>query len=59
MTEALQGWHPDPFGRHEVRYFSAGRATYLVRDGRVEGSDPVEDIPPRPELGAKRIPART
>ena len=48
MTEELQGWHPDPFGRHEWRYFSAGRATFLVRDGRVEGSDPVEDIPPQP-----------
>ena len=47
MTEELQGWHPDPFGRHEWRYFSAGRATFLVRDGRVEGSDPVEDIPPQ------------
>jgi hypothetical protein len=32
----LQGWHPDPFGLHEMRYFSAGRPTKLVRDGRVE-----------------------
>ena len=29
----LHGWHPDPFGRHEARYFSAGRPTELVRDG--------------------------
>lgn len=48
MTEELQGWHPDPYGRHEWRYFSAGRATFLVRDGRVEGSDPVEQIPQQP-----------
>ena len=48
MTEELQGWHPDPYGRHESRYFSAGRATFLVRDGYVEGSDPVEQIPPQP-----------
>ena len=45
MSDAPQGWHPDPFGRHEWRYFSAGSATYLVRDGYIEGSDPVEDIP--------------
>ena len=48
MTEELQGWHPDPYGRHESRYFSAGRPTFLVRDGYVEGSDPVEQIPPLP-----------
>jgi hypothetical protein len=45
VSDAPQGWHPDPFGRHESRYFSAGRPTFLVRDGYVEGSDPVEDIP--------------
>ena len=40
----LQGWHPDPFGLHEVRYFSAGRPTKLVRDGRVDTYDePPED----------------
>jgi hypothetical protein len=47
VTEELQGWQPDPFGRHQSRYFSAGRPTYLVRDGQVEGSDPVEQIPPQ------------
>ena len=47
MTEEQQGWQPDPFGRHQSRYFSAGRPTYLVRDGHVEGSDPVEQIPPQ------------
>jgi hypothetical protein len=46
VTEEQQGWQPDPFGRHQSRYFSAGRPTYLVRDGNVEGSDPVEQIPP-------------
>ena len=35
----LQGWHADPFGLHEIRYFSAGRPTKLVRDGRVEAYD--------------------
>ena len=35
----LQGWHADPFGRHEERYFSAGQPTSLVRDGSTEGHD--------------------
>ena len=35
----LQGSHADPFGLHEIRYFSAGRPTKLVRDGRVEAYD--------------------
>jgi hypothetical protein len=47
MTDELQGWQPDPFGRHQSRYFSAGKPTYLVRDGYVEGSDPVDQIPPQ------------
>jgi hypothetical protein len=32
----LQGWSADPFQLHEERYFSAGRPTKLVRDGKVE-----------------------
>jgi hypothetical protein len=35
----LQGWFADPFERHEQRYFSAGRATKLVRDGSAESYD--------------------
>jgi hypothetical protein len=35
----LQGWYADPFGRHEARYFSAGRPTKLVRDGQAEAFD--------------------
>jgi len=33
------GWHPDPSGLHELRYFSQGRPTHLVRDGAVESYD--------------------
>jgi hypothetical protein len=40
-----QGWQPDPFGRHQERYLSAGRPTYLVRDGGVESSDPIDSSP--------------
>src|SRR5215472_5303182 len=39
----LQGWHPDPFRLHEMRYFSVGRPTKLVRDGRVEAYDEPPD----------------
>jgi hypothetical protein len=37
--QVLQGWHDDPFGRHERRYFSAGQPTKLVRDGGIEAYD--------------------
>ena len=32
MDEA-SGWHPDPFGLHEGRYFDHGQPTNRVRDG--------------------------
>jgi hypothetical protein len=42
----LQGWHPDPFGLHEARYFSVGNPTKLVRDGRAESYDePPDPVP--------------
>jgi hypothetical protein len=44
-----QGWFHDPYGIHQDRYFSAGRATKLVRDGRRESYDPPPDRP-QPEL---------
>jgi len=47
----LQGWHADPFGRHEQRYFSAGRPTKLVRDGRAEAYEE----PPAQEQPAEAV----
>jgi len=38
VTEA-EGWYIDPFGRHELRWFSDGRPTALVRDGQTDGHD--------------------
>jgi hypothetical protein len=38
-SRKLQGWHADPFGVHEQRYFSAGTPTKLVRDGGAESYD--------------------
>jgi hypothetical protein len=44
MTEKLTGWQPDPFGAHELRYFTAnGQPTRLVRDGQAWS----HDEPPR------------
>ena len=43
MAEQLQGWHPDPYGRHKERYFSRGSPTELARDGLDEFEDPVPD----------------
>jgi len=42
---SLEGWYTDPFERHEARWMSQGTPTSLVRDGKVEGSDPVADEP--------------
>lgn len=34
-----EGWYRDPFEQHELRWFSAGRPTELVRDVDVEAHD--------------------
>lgn len=34
-----QGWYEDPFQVHEARWFSANKATSLVRDREVESHD--------------------
>ncbi len=44
MDVTYEGWAPDPFDAHEVRYFVDGFPTKLVRDGSVEEFD---DLPPR------------
>ena len=45
MTEQLEGWFTDPFGRHEARWISAGTPMSLVRDGHTE---PHDDPPEEP-----------
>jgi hypothetical protein len=39
--EEVEGWYTDPFQRHEARWMSQGAPTELVKDGEVEGNDPV------------------
>ncbi len=43
--QSLGGWFTDPYRRHEARWMSQGRPTSLVRDGTIEGNDPVADEP--------------
>jgi hypothetical protein len=40
-----QGWYRDPYQLHQDRYFSAGEATKLVRDGDAESYDEPPDSP--------------
>jgi hypothetical protein len=37
------GWHPDPTGRHETRYFDGVSWTQNVVDGKEPSIDPYED----------------
>ncbi len=54
--EEVRGWHPDPFGVHEQRYFSLdGKPTRLVSDGGRTSHDPppqsvIPDAPIGPAL---------
>jgi hypothetical protein len=48
-----QGWFLDPFAVHEHRWFSQGRPTGLVRDGRVEA----QDLPPDGPIPEPLVPA--
>jgi len=50
----LEGWHPDPFGTHEERFFKQGQPTPLVRDSGV-GS---YDEPPASVTTATAVPTR-
>jgi hypothetical protein len=38
--QVARGWYQDPYAIHELRYFSAGLPTKLVRDGGRESYDP-------------------
>ena len=50
-VRVVQGWHSDPFGVHEARYFSAdGQPTKLVRDRGAESYD-------EPPSGADEVAA--
>jgi hypothetical protein len=60
-SRGLQGWQADPSGRHELRYFSAGNPTKLVRDGNVEAYDepPAREVPAADAGVAASVPSAT
>ena len=41
MSESAPGWHPDPQGRHEHRFWDGTAWTDQVSDGGVVSTDPV------------------
>jgi hypothetical protein len=47
MSEAQQ-WQPDPFGRHQLRYFADGHPTNWVSDGGRVVEDPTLVLQPPP-----------
>ena len=47
--ERAEGWHTDPFGRHEARWMSNGEPTKLVRDAGVDSFDAPPDEAPSHE----------
>ena len=55
----VQGWCPDPYGRHDDRWFSDGKPTSLVRDQGTESYDeppleyPREQLLPDPAARAE------
>src|SRR4051812_35488523 len=46
MSESPAGWHPDPRGRHEHRYWDGSQWTDHVADGGVLATDPVSQVTP-------------
>jgi uncharacterized protein YxjI len=41
MSETPANWHPDPMGRHQLRYWDGAVWTDHVSDNGVQGTDPV------------------
>ena len=39
VTPRAEGWYHDPTGRHELRWFSDGTPTKLVRDATYDSTD--------------------
>lgn len=54
-TETAAGWHPDPYGRHQFRYWDGTVWTYEVSDAGVHSQDPPGW---RPEPTAGQPPER-
>jgi putative flippase GtrA len=60
MADKLHGWHPDPFGVHELRYFALnGKPTRLVRDADSWSHHVPTPASPVAQLATPWVPART
>ncbi len=42
MSSAPANWHPDPMGRHQLRYWDGTNWTEHVSDNGIQGTDPVQ-----------------
>ena len=59
MAEERKGWHPDPFGAHELRYFALnGKPTRLVRDADGWSHDVPPGTTPTPGTIWRELPPR-
>ena len=56
VEQSAQGWQPDPLGRHDERWISAGEPTDLVRHGVRESHDPADLSAPLPEIDVDELP---
>ncbi len=56
VSDSPAGWYPDPYGRHELRYFDGSAWGEHVGDSGRQSSDPIG--PDTPVL-APRAPAQT
>ncbi|MFN3254676.1 MAG: phospholipid scramblase-related protein [Ilumatobacter sp.] len=46
MSSLPAAWHPDPTGRHELRYWDGAAWTAHVSNAGVTGTDPLDSAPP-------------
>lgn len=53
VTRTIFGWFQDPYHQHELRYFSEGSPTKLVRDAGLESFD----LPPDTPMPEAPVPA--
>ena len=46
MSDTTPGWHPDPTGRHDHRYWDGSQWSEHVADAGVSGTDPLDAVAP-------------
>ena len=46
MSDTPAGWHPDPTGKHDHRYWDGSQWTEHIADAGVAGTDPLEAAAP-------------